>query len=381
MKHIRIVLFLLLVWCCSVPCRAQELSPPARTELSAAQRLIDNKRYAEAVKRLQNFLDGAKDAPAAAYALLGSASYLAGNTRQAMRAFAKGHTLFPQDPDLCLNAAVAAFNCREYAAAGKFFEQAGALRKPFDPELLFKAATAYYQGQNYRAAAKAVRKLLSGRTVKKQSWLRLAIHVYLKNKDWKRASGLILRFLSRNPNDTAYWALLAKLHLEQRHYTDAAAALEILYRLKHPSSKEKTQLARMYGCIKAPLLAAAALEQTPGSPPSLRIELAGFYASAGRNAKALRLLEQTQKSGSGEQLLLRGKILFQARKFADAEAVFHKCARHSAIGSQAGYYLGLCAWERTNWDAARQAFARIVSDTRYGSLAANGLAILQHLRE
>ena len=173
-----------------------------------------------------------------------------------------------------------------------------------------------------------------------------------------------------------------KLYLEQRNYTDAAAALEILYRLKKPTPKEKQQLARIYGFIKAPLLAAATLEQTSNSQsPADRIEIAGFYVSAGRNAKALNLLKPPQKDRTGALMLLRGKILFSARHFEDAETVFRDCTQLPAIGPQACYYQGLCAWERKDWGLAKQAFSRIISDKNYGNLAANGLAILQHIRE
>ncbi len=369
-----------LLLCCllaSTPCRA-ELSAGARQTLHTAQQLIDAKKYGQAADMLQKFVNTQGKAEAQVWLSLGGALYKSGKKGPAAQAYAKGYAQHPGNKDLCLNAGITLYETKQYAQAATFLEKAYALQKPRKAELLFQAGSAFYQGKKYADAARVLQKLLAAQRTPNKDWIRLTIHALLNAGQNTRAESLILQYLNLSPGESSYWQLLARLHLNRGKYAQSAAALEICYRLKTPTRSELEKLASLYSYQRAPLLAAATLQRaygrTPG--PDKALKVAALFAAAGRTGQAVQYLDLhavTNQAG-----LQKGKLLYQARRFEEAQIVFEQLLAAQNL-PEARFYLALCAWERADWNRARQELQRVAGLKPFKNQISGYLSVLTDL--
>ncbi|WP_147820758.1 tetratricopeptide repeat protein [Salidesulfovibrio onnuriiensis] len=356
-----------------------KVPPLGRQALHKAQLLMDDKQYAQAAAMLHKYMESTReDIHAQVYLALGGALHLAGEKKQALSVFRKGHQAFPEDEFLCLNTGVVLYEMEQYAEAGRLFEKTHGLQKTGKPELLFQAGSAFYLGEDYKDAARVLQKLIAQSKEPRKEWIRLAIHSLIDAKQTRQAESMLLNYLNASPEDADYWKLLAKLHLDRESYSRAAAALEICCRLDEPSRQDLERLAAIYNYQQAPLMAAATLQRAYGASPSLEqaLKIAALYASAGRTQQAVNYLDRHSKGGAAA--LEKGRMLYRSRRFEEAETALAPLAK-SGSQPEARFFLALCAWERKDWKRARQELTRIAGLKEYMGQAKGYLAVLEDL--
>lgn len=356
-----------------------KVPPEGRQTLAKAQSLMDDKQYAQAAAVIRKYMQSTQeDVHARVYVLLGGAMHHSGDREQALAVFQKGCQAHPENEYLCLNAGVTLYELKRYAEAGGMFEKTHGLLKAAKPELLFQAGSAYYLGEHFRDAARVLTTLVTQSKAPRKEWSRLAIHALLEAKQFGKAEPMILSYLSASPEDADYWKLLAKLHLGRENYTKAASALEICCRLGSPSRQDLEQLAALYSYQQAPLLAAATLKRAYGTSPTTdqALKMAALFASAGRVEQAVALLDRFSANSAAQ--VYKGKLLYQARRFKEAETVFQQLLAAQNL-PEARFFLALCAWERKSWAQAREELTRIAGLKEFRSQAQNYLDVLKDL--
>lgn len=371
--------FLALVLLAAPAMADSKLSPEARHALRDAQLHLDKKEYGQAARHIEQYIATATEKiPEQAYLMLGGAHHLNGDMKQAAKWFIKGNKAYPANENLVLNAAVACYELERYKEAGKYFEKTYATRKPVNPAHLFQAGSAYYAGESYKDSARVMIKLLNTHKEQNKDWTKLAIHALIGAKQYAKAEKMVLRYLAITPSEAPYWELLAKLHLDRNNYREAAGALEICYRLRKPTQKELERLAAIYNYEEAPLMAAATLKRAYASPsPDQTGKIALLKASAGRTDSAVK----TIAAGKTTTPLIekKGLILYQARRFDEAEAAFRQVLKRDAKAGESRYHLALCQWEKRQWEEASNEFAKLSKIKKYRRLASGPLLILKDL--
>ncbi|WP_415717905.1 tetratricopeptide repeat protein [Maridesulfovibrio sp.] len=375
MKSISIFSILLLAVFCFVGTGFAKLSPQARQNLYKAQLLLDDEKYAEAATLIKTHMDSTTEpVDAQIFLVLGGAYLQTGDDKSAYDTFKEGFGLHPDNVHLCRNTAVTAYKLERYNEAGRFLEKTYALQKPADPRTLFQAGSMYYKGDNFKSSVKVLQKLIAQTKNPDKEWISLAVHALLENGQPEKAKSMLLRYLEQAPEDSAYWKLLAKLHMNKEQLAKTAAALEIAYRLERPSQQELENLSSIYRYTEAPLLAAATLERAYGTAINTEqaLNIAALYASAGRINKAVDYMDHYSKNTSTS--LKKGQLLFKARRFNEARDALQPALGTKDAG-EARFYMALCAWELKDWQKAKQELNQII-DGNFKKRASGYLEIL-----
>lgn len=360
--------------------RADDRIPPqGRQALHKAQMHIDASRFDDAVAVIRAYMaETDEDIHPQIFLMLGGAHYKGGNREKALRAFREGVKAHPGDAQLIRNTGVACYELERYKEAGSLFEKAYGLITPADPVLLYQAGSAYYAGEKYTASAKALGRLIASADKPKEEWVRLAVHAHLNAGQVRQAEKMLYKFLAAHPENAPYWELLAKLQLDREQYAKAAGALEICYLLRDPTQRELERLASLYAYVDAPLMATATLKRAYGTPDSeQRIKIAALSASAGRTDRAVQELSRAGLSAKVAEH--KGRILYEARRFEEAESAFRQALKHDPGAAQSRFYLAMCAWERRDWQTAKSNLLKLSGHKTFARRARAPLAVINDL--
>ena len=104
--------------------------------------------------------------------------------------------------------------------------------------------------------------------------------------------------------------------------------------------------------------------------------MAALFAAAGRTGQAVQYLDLhavTNQAG-----LQKGKLLYQARRFEEAQIVFEQLLAAQNL-PEARFYLALCAWERADWNRARQELQRVAGLKPFKNQISGYLSVLTDL--
>lgn len=358
------------------------LSPAAGRILHQAQVLMEKGDDAEAGRLLAEYVDGQKNPHPLGSLLYGNWLMEHDRLDAAADVYADAFRREPKSTELALNLGVARFRQKRFEDAGGLFLKASELSEKPRPGWQFHAAACYFEAENPQKTCDILRPLLE-RSCVKPGWVRLMAHSYIALEKWAEAEGVLIRFLRQQPEAEKYWQLLANVRVQRKHYPEAAAALEIAFRLKTPTQSERESLSNIYMFIGAPLMASRVLEADPSRQisPEVCDNMTRAYLLAGRRDDALRMLGKAiEREETGARWLEKGRILFSARRYDAAADALGEAIRLKEKTGLAYYLLGLTEWQRQNWDAARESFNLARQCKRYRRPATQALASLESLR-
>lgn len=338
------------------------LTKEEQKALYEAQEAIKGKAFQKASRLLTEHLRKYPDKPnPLVFYALGNAWYLGKNLNKAFKAYEQGFTRYPSSYLLCTNLGAVSYELEKYHKAGELFEKAYKLSKSPQKEMLYQAGTAYYQAKAFQKAKSVLRRLHRASGSSKKSWIQLLIHVCLELKDWKEAENTLLNFLNRNPEDTEYWKLLSQVRFRRNDYRGAASALEIIYGITPPTSKESEELANLYLHLNFPLKAIQHLEKAYGPSPTPKQcdKISKIYVQARRTDQAIRYLDMAIKQEySSARLLEKGKLCYEQARWNEAIKALSACVQKNPREELAHLLIGYCALEKENFDLARKAFLK-----------------------
>ncbi|WP_162138606.1 tetratricopeptide repeat protein [Pseudodesulfovibrio piezophilus] len=342
---------------------------------------MDKKQYVEAAELIAQYRKTTRETISAeVYIAQGGALYQAQKMQQALLPFQEGLTLYPDNEYLNLNLGIVYYELKQFTEAGKLLEKTYRVQKEKKPEFLYQAGSAYYQGKKFDKSARVMTFLIKESPSPRVEWVRLAVHALLGAHRQKQAESMLITFLSVSPEESDYWKLLAKLYLDKEEYAKAAASLEIAYRQGTHSTQDLERLASIYRYQGATLMAAQTLQRAYGASPSQEnaLKVAALLASAGRVEQAVDYASKYSTNTTGT--LAKARILFHSRRFDEAERVLGSI-KESQKSPEVHFYLALCAWERGDWDHARQEFKRIAGTKQFRNQTNSYLAVLDDIVE
>ena len=213
----------------------RNLSPTVHRIVYQAQEALQAEKYGKAAEILREFDLKHPDKPDALVCyLLGNAYYMNNKKEAAYRSYRRGIEATTDSAMLWINLAAVAYELNHTSEAATYFRKAFDLSDPPDYDLLYQAGAAHYQAREYAKAKVALSELVRPQAKVEKPWLQLLIHTYLELGELKEAEEFLTLFLERNPTEAAYWRLMAQVRIHRKNYVEAAAALEIAYRLSPP---------------------------------------------------------------------------------------------------------------------------------------------------
>lgn len=362
---------------------SRPLSPAAGRVLHQARQLEERGEDARAGEVLAEYVASSKNPHPYGCLLYGNWLMRHDKMAEAARVYEDALQRESDSPDIALNLGVVRYHQERFVDAGDLFLRAADASEKPRHGWKYHAAACYYSGEEFGRAATVLEGLLAQPKVK-AGWVKLYAHCLVSQKRWAEAEATLLRFLRVRPEQAEYWRLLASVRSERSHYKDAAAALEIAYRLKAPSHSERETLSQLYAYVGAPLLATKALEKSFAEAPSAKVceRMARTYMMAGRRAEAAKALERAiAQEPTAQRWLWLGRILYKERDMDAAQSALGRAVALGEETGQASYLLGLLEWDRRNWNAARRHFCAAGKCRKFKRHAQNAIASLDALVE
>lgn len=382
----------------------------ARTALSQAVRLIDQKAYDKAIDTLKAFQSegasagGAESDPKGRhhpeiYFTLGTCYLFADNYRQAVRALEKALEKDPGHVSAWLNLAKARYELGDYAGAAHGYLKAYDAVAEKKPEYLYFSAAAYLMAQKNDLSIAAFQRLFTSHPDRiLPEWLENFIHALLtagrsrealphirrmaeevdggKKDQWQEillqqymqldmrhearvyAGSLARQHLTRSK----WWKALAHVELQDGKYKPALVALTVCSYIEPLTDPETKLLADLHLQLGIPVKAAPLYEKSLQNQFNDRVlqNLMLALQQSGRAAAALDALQRfAPRTNDPELLMLKADLLYGLSDFKTAAPVYRKVAE--AGGRQKGrawLMAGYAAFQAGDIPFCRSAFER-----------------------
>ena len=362
------------MFCCLSASAEVKLSPILAATLHKAQEKIKEKDYKDAVDMLTEFRKKHSDDAGLYYLLLGNAQYSMNHAEDALKTFSIGHGKYPEDKDLCRNAAVTAYEKSKFADAGELFYKL--YRLTGMDEDLYRSAASWYMDGSMAKAERPFDELLKDPAKRKSEWIKLAVAVKVENGKMKEALRLTSSYLKGHPHDEEMWELKSQLHLSLDQYTQAATALEIVHSLKQPDEKNLKNLADLYGYIGASVRAAKTLAKVSRTDEEL-MTLSEYYIHAGEYEKGIAVIDSLIEKSSDKGLYaVKGKYLYLAGEYDRALSALENADDKDG---EAQMIRAVCGWQVNDLEAVKDAYTKASKIRSYSKTASSGLMIVEDI--
>lgn len=385
---------------------ADEISLKGRRVLNSARELMAEKKVDAAVQELVRYQadgngcpDGRKDGPCHPLVafVLGNARSLQERYDAAAEQYTAAVERDPAFSAAWMNLALARYETGQTEAAGGAFLRAYETEAAKRPETLYAAAAAFASAGRYRQALKTFDSLKKNHAgAFTPAWKQTLVHVYLaldrplealplmeklaqkaegaEKRQWQerllhhyltldmaaRALDCVLSLTRTEPEEPAWWKALAHIHLNANRYAEALGALTVFNHLAPLSATETELAADLNMQLGIPDQAAALYERACQSQPTPRCteKLASAYRLMHNPRKALDRMSRALQTDDGETslLLARADLLFELKRYAEAEAAYERAAKAGADPGRSRLMAGYAAWHRGDIPAARKAF-------------------------
>lgn len=361
----------------------KNLPKEAIKALYLGQQALQQKNYDEAAKVLGEYMAAATEPiPLVAYQLLGHAWYQGGDKEKARQVYEEASKAFPKSAEMLQNYTILTYEAGRYNEAAGLFEKLYRLKGSADRKLLYQAAGIYFQAENLKDAKRVLTELLTSKGEPNSKWYEDMIALCIEQSQWKEAENWARVFLARKPAQPRYWRLLAQVRLDRQEYKEAAAALEIAYRLENAKPGEWQELADLYLYLNAPLMAVRCMQAAYGKkiPAEKEAKIAGIYARTLRFDQAINYLDEAfKKSPSADLLYQKGRMLYDAMRYEEAIAVLKQCSDLDPGFGQAYILAGFAAWNIQAWAKARTAFVGASTLPKFRDQANDAISVLDDL--
>jgi tetratricopeptide (TPR) repeat protein len=258
--------------------------------------------------------------------------------------------------------------------------------KKIPADVRFRGATLWLHLQRPRQALPILSALC--RTKKPSyGWLAALVKTCVeldKRSQAEKALGRLLDLHGENPDA---WQLAAWVALQQSDYAAAAAATEVLARLKPDNGDHVRNLSRYYAMAGIPVRAAEAVRKTLPKKPAAKDwdRLTNIYLSGQRFAMALIPARTAVAAGqTAERWETVGDILYRLRRFEESCDAYRHAA---ALSDNAGLLLksGYALLKAKDLDEAagcfRSAIKRAGDNAAMAKTARQNLAYIASLQE
>lgn len=360
------------------------LTQNARTALVEAQKLLTEKKPAQAEKVLTGFLQKHPDENHAFVAYTLAACYLDLNKfKSALAQYEKTIDYCPSYAPAWQNLGKICFDLKKYTRAGTALEKAWELTGRKKHMLRFHAAVAFISAKKQRKALPILKDLCSGKIgPPDEKWVKLLVQTAVEVKQPKTALGTVERLLARSNPDAYLFRLASVLYLEAANYRKAAQNLEAYGLVATLSRQERKLLADLYVNLGIPSRAAPNYAVLVAANPCAGLweRTAACWFEACDYDQALKAAKKGLASYPKSPRLwrIKGWVHYENKDYKLASLAFGKASGldHKDINSL--FLHGLCACRAGDRNSAKKALEKVACYDRY---KARALGLIHEMEE
>ena len=314
---------------------------------------------------------------------LAKCDYDLGQYGEAARAFLRGYESADEKQTKTLYYSFVSFMAAtEYSHALEIIERlTRSPDKPIPLEWKEHFVQAFMAAQKPRKALPYILELAeksSGK--KKKQWQETLLYQYISLEMNEKALAYAQRLTREDPVEKKWWKALANLHLSHGKYQKALTAMMLYHYLTPLSPGEKRLMADLNMMLGMPGQAVPFYEELLATEKNADIvnHLASGYLGLHQSDRALAAVEKgLQDTKDDTLLMLKGRILYELKKYKAAARIFETAALKKNNPGEAWLMLGYAAWNLTDTSLAKQAFHQAAKFPAQQKNAKKMLALLR----
>jgi tetratricopeptide (TPR) repeat protein len=275
------------------------------------------------------------------------------------------HTLPPDSvQSLRYNLAQVYMQTEQYRKALPVLEQWFQQEKKPTADAWYLKSLAYYKLKKYASAVAPLKKAIAKSP--HEDWSVLLLSIHLEQKHYRQAATVLNQLLDLYPHKKKYWMHLTDVHLMLKDYGKALVTLKLAYKTVPLAEKDIVRLAQLYMHKNIPYSAADLLlknmQQKKVKRNARNLELlANSWAMAREHKKELKYLKQAANIKNDGKLYQRcGQILLQLERWNEAIPMLKKALAKGGLKQPQQSYLlmGIAGYNANKFKTATWAFTQ-----------------------
>ena len=214
---------------------------------------------------------------------------------------------------------------------------------------------------------------------KKKQWQETLLYQYISLEMKQKALAYALQLTMEDPIEKKWWKALTNMYLSDEKYEKALAALMLYHYLTPLNNRETRLMADLNMMLGIPARAVSFYEDLLNKEKDADLvkHLVSGYLGLHQSGRALAAVEKGLRDTNNDELLmLKGRILYEMKKYKDSARVFEKAAYEKIQPGEAWLMLGYAAWNMTDTKRAKHAFIQASKFPTHQKTAKKMLAIL-----
>lgn len=351
------------------------LTRQARTALVEAQKLMNEKKMADARKTLETFVREYPEESHAYITYTMAGIYLEqGRMQAALDQYEKTIGFCPAYAPAWQNLGRVCYDMGKFSRAAIALEKTWELTGKKNHTLRFHAAAAYSSAKAPEKALPILEFLCSDQVgTPEETWVKLMVHLSIEQKRSKNAIKTVERLLAQPDPKPYLFRLVTSLYLDMNKYRKAAQTLNAYGLMAPLAPAEQTLLADLYNNLGIPARAADNYEKALILKPARKVHerLASAWFEACEHEKALTAAKEGLAIYPDSHALwkLVGWVHYENRAFDLASKAFYQASVLNPKDTKSLFMHGLCACRAGDRESAQKALRQAACNANYKAQA------------
>jgi len=347
--------------------------------ITIIHKLLGNKKYEEAIERLDTLSNTVKNLPYEQGVVLQLYGYVygqKGDTAKAINYFEQCLQLnsLPKDTlqNIRLNIIQLQLDKKQYQNAEKMFI-AWKNNQPNSADGYALGGMIFAMQKRYREAEAELAKAIQLGKPPKEEWLQALLSIYMDSKQYTKAGELLEKLLIISPDNKQYWMQLADVNYLSKQYKKAASVLDVAYQKNFlTTGDEIKKLAAFHYYNNSPLKSAKVLESgiakkiIKGDASVFKL-LAYYYINAKDTESAVKYLSNAVAVNNDISLQYTiAQLFFEKQEWVNAQKAIKPVldSKDMILRDKAALMSGIILFELRQYQQALQAFKLISYDSK-----------------
>jgi len=375
---------------------SSQLSDRVSRQLLYVNKLMDQKKYLEAQKRLVEIAEKSRlhDYEAAVvYQTLGYVYAENDDNKNTIRAFEKSlsYDVLSESiqQSLRLNLGQLYLSLGEYKKGTSIIELWRKGEKASSRQIHELLAVGYYHQQKYRASLRHLKQIMKNDSEINQSYYQLAIAVHFELSLFREFSKLLQRAVKLFPQEKSFWRQLAYVYRELGQIQNAVSTLTLAYHSGLLNADDVLVLARLYLSQEMPYKAAELIQKEtergliPVDSKNMLLLARSWRMARELENAALSYATLATLEKEGDAYYHQAEVYLEMRLWNSA-AIALEQALDKGIAKNKGrayLYLGVAQYELNQLDSAKRALQQAAKTPSLNSQAEQWMQLVNSSRE